>query len=399
MFSDKKMKAAGLFGKPYDRLEKVLYLGENPYPNVYLREIWYGNLDYDKASSYYKKTDYPKIAEGCSSMCNENFLARNYDWLYDNTVTFIVHTDSRAGRYKTLGVANLPSLTKSVVNSDKYNDDYVLLPFHLLDGINEHGLAVSTNVVPAFDDQYGKNLVVNPGNPVEVSTRMLVRYLLDNCKNLTEVKNTVNNILKIYTSKDLSELHYTQHYIIKDGSSCTILEFIDGTPVWLDGKNIMTNFHIYGTDFNDDGKIKTPEDRTDSDTDFIEDHGAGLERYNYIVSNLTDTSDVEKLKSILNNIVYTNAYKFIDLRERPADGKVWYSEFSGIVGLKASDTKAKYEESGVLEVALDEYNKRSRDKAFTWQTVHSSIYDVKNGVLHLRTEEGAFVDGYTEFKL
>lgn len=410
MFSDKKMYEAGLLSNAYDRLEKVFYNTGSKYntDNIYLREIWYNTLDYDFATKYYSKNDYPISKPGaCSSFSKNNFLARNYDWNYGDTVTFVVHTAGISGRYKTLGVANTPELSKNIVESGKSSVGYKLLPFHTLDGINECGLAISTNVVPCFDDEYGKVTVVNPENLIEVSTRMLVRYLLDNCASLEEVEDVVNNKLKIYTSKDLLKMNYTQHYLIKDSTGSKILEFVkneDGIikPIFIDGYK-MTNFHIDKTDFKEDGMILTPKDRTEEDTDFIEPHAAGLERYNYITSNLdfdkSSNIPLDKVKAMLKNLNYTNTYKFIDPEYKVMDRKIWYSEFSGILGLKASDTKEKYEKSGVLEYALKAYKNRTRKNADTWETIHSSIYNIEDKTLNLRIEEGEFVNDYKQFEL
>ena len=393
MFSDKKMFAAGMLKNPYNRIERVLYPDKtDKFTNKYLREIWYDELDYDFANNYYKKNQYPLAPGACSSMCTDNFLARNYDWTLCENVTFVVHTESKAGRYKTLGVASTDGLTKSVVESGLFSTRYKLLPFCLLDGINEYGLSASTNVVPVGPNDHGYNIIVNPNNPIEVNTMMLVRYLLDNCKNITEVKAAVNDNLSIYTIKGLLNMGYTQHYIFKDSTGSTILEFIDGVPTWHDGATSMTNFHISGVTFNDDGTVVTPATRTDDDTKGITPHASGLERYNIIVSTMTASSTLENMKSLLNSLNYTNAYKNIG-----TENTQWYTEFVGLRGLKATDTEQVFKDSGILDAAKDAYNKRSRKLGNIWQSTHSSIYDLTDKKLYIRCDEGEFVDEYTEF--
>lgn len=395
MFSDKKMFAAGMFKNAYNRMENVLYTDkDDKFPNKYMREIWYDELDYDYANNFYKKNQYPISLGACSSMCSTNFLARNYDWTLGENVTFIVHTEAKAGRYKTIGVANTNGLTKDVVESGKYSLRYKLLPFSTLDGINEHGLCASTNVVPIGPDEHGYNTVVNENNPVEVNTMMLVRYVLDNCKDIDEVKYAVNELLKIYTVKGLLEMGYTQHYIFKDAhNNSTILEFIEGTPSWIDNAKYMTNFHITGVTFNSDGTVDTPAVNTGA-TEGITPRASGLERYNIIVSDLFDDISLDDMKSLLNKLNYTNAYKNIGTEE-----PVWYTEFTGLRNLKATDTEQTYIDSGILEAAKSAYDNRSRKLGNIWQSTHSSIYDLNDKKLYIRVEEGEFVNDYKQFEL
>lgn len=118
----------------------------------YLYDIWYDTLDYKYAYDYYSSADAGYGTGACSAVRNGNFFGRNYDWTYDNNAEFIVHTDAEDGRHAVLGTAaSIPGLTDEFVRSGTSSILYKLVPFQLVDGINDAGLVINMNVVPRQD--------------------------------------------------------------------------------------------------------------------------------------------------------------------------------------------------------------------------------------------------------
>lgn len=84
--------------------ELIIAEDNNAYDSItryrsYLYEVSYSELDYQFAYDYYKGTQYEESVGACTSIRKDNYLGRNYDWLYDDKVEFVVRTPN------TLGVA------------------------------------------------------------------------------------------------------------------------------------------------------------------------------------------------------------------------------------------------------------------------------------------------------
>lgn len=162
-------------------------LKKNAYENIrkvadYLYEVWYDSLDYDYGFKVYAE-DFaiPARAAQCSAVRKGNFYGRNFDWVFNEQAEFIVHTPSKCGRYATLGTASaVGNLTNASVASREFNQYYRFLPFKTVDGINEKGLVINSNVVPTGDKGY--NAVAYPTGEtlLTISPRMIPRYVLDN---------------------------------------------------------------------------------------------------------------------------------------------------------------------------------------------------------------------------
>ena len=383
MFSDKKMYEAGIFSNAYDRIESL--------GNEYLYETWYSKLDYDFGNRFYKENQYPLKPAACTSICKGNLFGRNYDWTCDEIATFVVHTEANAGRHATLGIATYAGLTKDVVKKGGFNKFYKVLPFPTVDGINDKGLTISTNVVPSGIDDNGLNEIVNENNSIEVCSACLVRYLLDNCASIDEVKDTIDTKLKIYTPKSLVNQHYAQHYLVshknEEGvNEAIVIEFINGKAEYKDNGTdtlYMTNFHlIYGDDKSlITGKVSTPADEI-RDTR-ITAHGAGLERFNIVVDDISTVSSVDAMKDLLEKLKYTNFYKGLKTGEEK-----WLSELVGDYpgGLSITNSSPLEDFNKVGQVVASLWNEHDRSGTF-WQTVHSSIYDTDKKELTLVSQE------------
>lgn len=373
------------------------YFDEIKKLGAYRYETFYHVLDYRHAYEYYETTrDVPRPC-GCSSVKNGNFYGRSFDWYYDGTAEFVVHTPRIANRYASVGTSPgfASILTEEFVESGKYSDYYRLVPFNLVDGMNEYGLVCNTNVVPT---DFGPSRVVpTKESEVTINGMMVVRYLLDHFKTAKEAAEFVQEHMTIYFSKDIHEANYELHLMVADANESYVVEFIGRRTVIFKGQNKMTNFYIHAVDFNEDGTVYTPETQDGEhdaiSTNRITKNGSGLERYNLIVNNYDSANTAEGMRNLLNQLTYTRAYKS---SKNPSD-PYWFTEFVGVQGLTCASEPEEFEY--VVDKADQYYRNRERGDHKTWHTVHSTVFDIADRTMTTIFQEGNKVvkfeiDGY-----
>lgn len=329
----------------------------------YLYEYKCPVLDYDFANNYFKEKDMNMTSGGCSSVRKGNLYGRNFDWLYDENVEFLVKTDANNALHGVIGLAGqLSKLTREFVESGKYDDAYKVLPFMLTDGINDAGLVCNTNVVPN-----DKGITIGDG----ICNLMLPRYILDHFDNVREACDYIKNA-------SVSSIGYEVHIMLADKNDTYVIEFINNEVKIIDIRDYpyMTNFHLYGIERNADGSVYTPGTQDENHnaivTNKIEEHGQGLERYN-IINNGYNNLDIREL---MNKLAYTNAYK-------RSTEPFWYSEYVGGEINVASDTS---DFESIIDEYIGHYEERTRDGK-TWHTKHSAIYDIDKKELYVKVQE------------
>lgn len=339
----------------------------------YLYQITYSDIDYNYAYDYYKQNS-NSIIGGCTSFRLGDYFGRNYDWVYDNSASFVVITpESKYGR-KVIGIAGgIKELTNSFVESGQVSELYKLVPFALLDGINDSGLVVSMNVVPT---DYGDNVSIPNARLINsICNLMIPRFILDKFSTAKEAISYLRDYCSIFNSKKLSEIGYEIHFIISDKSDTFVIEIVNDR-LNIIKHNIITNFHITDVNFNKDGKVYTPETQSGIYNAFtfnnITKNGCGLERYN-LVADLKTFGRYDVLE-LLKNLRYSNTYKNLN----------WFTEFVGN-DLTVNSTARKYIEH-IIPI-LPELEYKSRENSKLWQTVHTTLYDIPNKSFELRVQE------------
>lgn len=359
----------------------------------YLYETLYNELDYNYAKTYFLNQHPTTDIGGCSAVRRGSLFGRNFDWIYNDNVGFIVKTPHLDSRCATLGIGGY-MMTDEFVSSGAYSELYKIIPFRIVDGINEYGVVCNTNVVP---NDYGDTTGTTPTGVQtdSICTRMIPRFILDRFHTATEAVEYIQQHISLYTSQDLLDMHYELHFMIADMDKTYILETVENTVVVIDVTDTpyMTNFYRYGVTFNEDGTVNTPATIGARATDNgITDNGAGLERFNYIVANYETMS----IPEIMDALKYTNAYK-------DSTDPFWYSEFvSAELGLSVDSTPEDFEET-VVPVAKEAFESRTRSggEIDTWQTVHSCVYDMRNRNVTVIAQENDVVytfgfDGTTD---
>lgn len=334
----------------------------------WVTSLVYEDYDYAYAYEFLKEKYYPLYAS-CSSVQKGNIRGRNYDWTYDYQPTFIIRTPADHGRHATIGIAaGQGDITRCVANSKTPSEYYKILPFRIVDGINDAGLLVNVNVCQIYNDA-GELDITNITDKEEpaIPALMFTRYILDYCSTIGDVINVVNK--RNFFMANSEALVEEFHYMITDKTGKTVvIEFKDNEPVVIES-NFMTNYKLCG--------------------DTGVDYGAGHERADIINSKYDDISDAESMLDVMKSVWYTNAYKsFIEDRDVK-----WLSECNGKTLLPSGEIADLHQGlpeedyTDIVNGMIYLYNNRSRDTGYTWQTVHTSVYDATNSKLILIVQE------------
>lgn len=322
----------------------------------YFYEVFYDDYDYTFAEKFNRENNNPNLG-ACSSVRNGNFHGRNYDWYYDENVEFIVHTSAKADRHASVGIATMvPGITVEFADTGLYSDGYKILPFRVVDGINDAGVAININIVPFGDRTLTTGTNPNGDDMYFISA---IRYVLD-------YADSVEEAVELLKSKNLYAMnndnkHEEGHFMISDKDKTVVVEFIDNKIVVVDNADIMTNFYLYGD--------KTP-------------HSAGVERFEILRENYDMGATRDGMIALLKKVWYTQAY---DRNTNP----FWYSEYVG-------DFRPMYKDvtlyspiedfTPVIDTAISMFEQHERNEK-TWYTTHTSVYDLENKTLTLIPQE------------
>lgn len=351
----------------------------------YLGEIDCDSLEYDyklNLDYFFKKfhniptlITNPKIQGGCSTIRLGNIVGRNYDWLYNDSPSFVLRV--KGEKHNSIALANFSEIKEKDLEEKDLKNNFMLLPYFTTDGINDSGVFVSELVVPLGDKGFTTGTHPELDGDL-ICMQMLPRYILDNFSTAESAVDWIVNKAKIYGlyGKDIQE---EIHFFIADIEKSYIVEFIDNVAVATENpvQPYMTNFYLDGVEYNEDGSL---------DFNSVTPYGGGLERYDLITQRLNDADDVINMRSLLTELNYTNAY---NLELNP----LWKTEFVGkyeTMGDLTVTTPIE-EFAKIYEYTQKQFKNRSRDENSpyfgSWQTVHSSIFDLQNKKLNVVVQE------------
>lgn len=333
------------------------------------------DYDYDMASRYYESNNVE--AAGCSSFFvmkdGKPFTGRHLDWYYNDFLIGYVYSEKTSKRYKSHGICGVNRETRL---SDFQLQGLKISPYHMLDGVNECGLYINTNVVPKTSNSYkGTN-----SGKYRVPCYMVARWVLDNCSSVEDAVNKLTGDISIWTPE---HNEYEYHWLLADESGAhTIIEITDG-KIHTSDREVMTNFRLTWEGL-DDTSVETMRAT-------CEDYACGLERY-MTIKSMKDTASVQ---DTIEAAKYTNAYTL--------EGEdIWWTEFVGkgeykgiVVDNKATNPHPESDEmfNAVRDAFVEAYRTRQIEdyddpsKLHTWESVHTSIYDLQERKLLLYIRE------------
>lgn len=344
----------------------------------YLYEITYDEYDYDEYASQ-RPVSWAKRNFGCTSVRNGQYVGRNFDFYYNETPEFVVHVPAAEGRFASVGVA-YPFTAKYYEDMGEY--EYTALPWNTIDGINQNGVTINVNMCPIKDlllHISGGGTHPEKNKYVDLNISAVVRYVLDNAKSakhaikLLESRNIRNDVDE---NGQFANSEYGFHFMINDGRDCFIVEWRDDKLYYTKDDMIMTNF------FN------TLDEYTP--------HAVGIERYDLMKENYyLSGNSMDGMAQLMKKAMFSLAYDSRTTPPRFSDIGLGYSEkFRMDVTNEVIASNAKVRDYMIDYITNAQVR---RNAPGIWQTISTSIYDLRNLVLRLYVQEN--YDKSYEFSL
>lgn len=297
---------------------------------------------------------------GCTAVRNGNYYGRNLDFFVSEVSEIVIRTTAKENRHASIGVGRLFTMSDEEIANGITAEQMSILPWGMMDGINDAGLFCNMNVTPLSDSGI-PHTSPNPGLP-EVHCGFLIRALLDNCATVDEAIEYVNS----HNVTGMNKGGFDLHFMIGDPNKTVVLEFIDNKVVFGE-HTIMTNFLVN----------KLPE---------LTPHADGVERYDIISANYDEGATMEGMYNLLKRVRFSQCYD-------PETKPFWKSEF-------VSAESGRTLDCSVEEIFADpsvqkdfEYFKNFKETGHytkemgLWFTEHNSTYDIANKTLWVTVRE------------
>ena len=205
------------------------------------------------------------IDTGCSTFFTHNsdgepITCRNYDYAHrvskeDRTLTglnIVLHCKPE-GKYESIAMADAvwcdetnPLLQRGGPDLPGFDVGLIdIIPYECMDGINEKGLCVS---ILRVDIKTGDQPASYP-----IGASMLLRYMLDDCANVTEAVKKVDTA--IVTPEDWQDCHI---YVTDADGDYAVIESRN-SEVSVIRSDVVTNFYLAYDDIEDsyrNGKLR-----------------------------------------------------------------------------------------------------------------------------------------------
>ena len=333
--------------------------------------------DYGTEAPVALMTDNGPVKFACSAVRNGNFYGRNLDLSINEICSFVVRTKaSETRKHASIGVVNpvFLNITDDAVKAGLSDEILKFIPWMTMDGINDAGLVCNINVVNMYDVEDNMHTHTNPGKP-QIMVMNLVRALLDNCGNIEEAKEFINNHDIVPIPMELGEM-WDGHIMIADPKNTVIVEFTGekGSEVKFIETTIMTNF--YNHQYAATGEYPA--------------HACGVERYEILKANCDGGNTMQGMWELMKKVQYTQTYK-------ESTEPFWCSEYYDVIPTFDEQTKDYWTKGKVLEqempaIEVEAYKVYEETGEYDpelnlWFTAHNSIYDIANKTLWVTIRE------------
>ena len=324
----------------------------------YLHKVHYTDYTYDSTGKTYAEFVYP----ACSVVRNGNFIGRNFDYFYNDVPEFIVYVDGTESRLASIGVARPQNIREADVLAGKVSDeDMMLIPNLMTDGINEKGVFICFNIV----NNEGKILTgSNPGKE-DLNVWLAVREVLNKA---TSADNAVDILQNRNISGDLGGIE-NFHFMIADAEKTYVVEFINGRLVADEkkgDKQIMTNFYC-----------NLPE---------LSEHSVGIERYQILRTNYAEGTTFKGMQHLLWRARFSETYNLKADPLRYSDTGMY--SLSAVKNGKLKEIKKFLKEQAKeFKYIIDnDIRNKSLEECF-WITTSNSTYDIQNRKFNIFVQE------------
>ena len=328
----------------------------------------------------------------CTSCRNGNFIGRNFDWAYDDVDECVMRVPAAEGRLASVGVASwfFPKWMQDAFDVDEF------LPELTMDGVNEKGVAINVNVVPAGDN--GETTGTNFGAK-RLCAGFAVRTVLDNA-------TSAAHAVEILESRDIYSIKGLEfHWMISDATESYIVECVKNELVVLKAKNArpkMANFYVSHSP--NVAEYEVVSDNGELTEDEHTPHAMGIERYARVSNGLERVESVAAMFTQMTNVWYKLKYLpgneeryWSDLNGQPVPGGEKDQRFEVDDDLYEARSNA-FKQIQANYVAVTNYEAvygcrtidPKKDPKLTNQvvhTVHTSIYDLERRELTVCVQE------------
>ena len=377
-------------GEKKDSEDVMKQVADHLYETTFTEDFDWGTAAVSSSGSF-----------GCSAIQAGQYRGRNYDWNYQDTDLCIVHTTVTENRpHASVGVADLSFLQK-----DGETPERAKIPFVTVDGINDAGVCIQTNVMPFNENG---EIPHTETEEDDLAGSRVTRYVLD-------YAGSVEEALALLQEKDIQSVFGNEelHWMISGPASASdstrktvVLEvFPDGQHVtenFVGDVPIMTNFDVSNFDGSEESVGI----------------GLGYERWQILLENAAEADSVIGTFDLMEKVFYSKAYDLYGDR-------FWYSEYAGtdlrkyyseeelvsLIGRERYD--AEIEQYGivpytpdlwdgetaihgdisktgllapVIEVSHESYIAQKTDGSL-WITLETAVYDLENLTLDIAVRE------------
>lgn len=311
----------------------------------------------DGIVGYYSK-EFGSLPAGCSSVHVGDYYGRNLDLGISENSDIVIHVPAKEGRYASLGVVLIvdESWTPEYIENGLSEEDFTLLPFCTQDGINEKGVGINCNYAPAQDLET-LTTGTNSGK-MDLPLSFIPRFVLDNAASAKEAVDLLSEC-NVYGNM-FSFPPCEMHFMICDSTETYIVEFVNN-KMNVVKDNVMTNYYQSLPEYS-------PQ-------------ACGIERYNILKAGTDTVTSVDTMDALMQTVQYTKTYI-------PETTPRWYSEIYDSYDSKVTYDSPLADKEAKLNSASEEAKTTTRKPYNSiWQTMHSSIYDLKNLTLRLHVQE------------
>ena len=304
-------------------------------------------------------------AFACSAVVNGNFYGRNFDFFMGQDPNFVVWVEGNDKRYASIGVVMMQNVSLAEADSGELSEDMKkLLPFVVLDGINEKGVTCNSNYVPKEVEHDS----TNPGAK-DLPYLTVVRYVLDNAESAAHAVELLKG-RNLVNKPDVTTLHW----MIADPKESYVVEVVDNELRVVKNPEAMTNYYL-----SVDGY--TP-------------HACGIERMDIIKKGYDKAASVENMRRLMQSVYYTQAYK-------KSTKPFWYSEhyqYDSATGKDYNINTPMDELQPHVDKIAEDFSRCTRDNPDGfWETVYTSVYDMSKQTMRISLHED--YSKYWDFKL
>lgn len=332
---------------------------------------------------------------GCTAFVKGKYLARNYDQPFSTTPEFIVKVSANENRHASIGTACHYGLREPMFLSYKFRSELNFLPNHMIDGINDAGVACESNIVHYEPEWEWSGVKSENPKAKDVHMCFLVRYILDNtssAKNAIELLKNINIVGM--ASYYLAPVESFIQLLISDATDTYLVEFMHNKMYVIDYEDydiysISTNFYLWPY-------LHEQEPYN---------HSFGTERYKMMLDLYPSIEEsIDGVKNALKTAVFSEFYK--PHWDDPEN--LWLSEqftydFIKVWKKYLAKEELTKEEQILLDIILENIqNFRENVIPFYWEcrekdlrcevtpnhlSYHTVIYDMANPSITLWSQE------------